>query len=109
MATHHAKPNEIVDLQTWADDLPVEKSKVIVKTKEMQLARLVLLAGQEFKEHLVAGPITVHCIEGEIEFFAMETSQTMTAGQLVYLERGQPHALTAKSDSIILLTIVFVD
>ena len=109
MATHHAKPNEIVDLQTWADDMPVEKTKVIVRTEDMELARLVLLAHQEFKEHRVAGPITVHCIQGEVEFFAMESAQTLTAGQLLYLERGQPHALRAKSDSIILLTIVFID
>jgi quercetin dioxygenase-like cupin family protein len=109
MATHHATPNEIVDLQTWANDLPVEKSKVIVKTREMELARLVLLAGQEFREHQVTGPITVHCIKGEVEFSAMESTQKLTAGQLLYLEQGQPHALKATSDSIILLTIVFID
>ena len=46
MATHHAKPNEIVDLATWADDMPVEKSKVIIRTSELELARLVMSAGQ---------------------------------------------------------------
>lgn len=109
MATHHAKPNEIFDLATWADDMPVEKSKVIIRTSELELARLVMSAGQEFREHKVAGPITVHCVKGEIDFSAMGSTQTLAAGQLLYLEPGQPHALTAKVDSVILLTIVFVD
>jgi len=30
MATHHASPGEIVDLATWAQDVPNEKTKVIV-------------------------------------------------------------------------------
>jgi len=27
MATHHAAPGEIVDLASWADDLPNEKQR----------------------------------------------------------------------------------
>lgn len=109
MSTHHAKPNEIVDLKTWAQDMPTEKTKAIVKTKQMELARLVILAGEEFKQHHVSGPITVHCIQGEIDFCAMGSTKTLQAGQLLYLESGQPHALKAHSDAVILLTIVFVD
>ena len=32
MATHHASPSEIVDLETWSQDLPGEHAKAIVKT-----------------------------------------------------------------------------
>jgi hypothetical protein len=31
----------------------------------MELARLVIPAGHGFKEHTVAGPITIHGIKGE--------------------------------------------
>ena len=107
MATHHAKPNQIVDLRTWAQDIPTEKSKVILKTKDMELARLVIPAGSTFKEHHVSGPITVHCINGNFSFTAMGHTQTLNPGQLVYLEAGIPHSLKAISDSVVLLTIVF--
>ena len=66
MATHHASPSEIVDLETWAQDLSSEHAKAIVKTPEMELARLVFPAGSEFPDHKVSGPIVVHCIKGEI-------------------------------------------
>mgnify|MGYP003381539457 CR=1 FL=1 len=107
MATHHAKPNEIVDLATWSQDLAVEKTKVVLKTQELEVARLVLPAGKILKEHQVSGPITVHCIAGSTEFTAMGISQTLNPGQLVYLPADELHALNAITDSIILLTIVF--
>lgn len=107
MATHHAKANEIVDLKTWSQDIPVEKSKAVLKTNELEVARLVLPAGKALKEHQVTGPITVHCIGGSIEFTAMGVTQQLNPDQLLYLAPDEPHALTAITDSIILLTIIF--
>ena len=43
----------------------------VSKTEEMELIRLVLAAGKVLPNHKVAGPITVHCIEGKIEFTTM--------------------------------------
>jgi quercetin dioxygenase-like cupin family protein len=107
MATHHASPGEIVDLKTWAQDLPNEHTKVIVKTDEMELVRLVIPAGKEFPNHKVSGPVVVHCISGEIELTALGATQALTSGQLVYLMPGEPHSVSAKAVSVVLLTIVF--
>ena len=107
MATHHASPGEIVDLAIWAQDVPNEKTKVIAKTDEMELVRLVLPAGKEFADHKVSGPCVIHCISGEVECPAMGTTQALTSGQLLYLMPGEPHAVRAVADSVVLLTIVF--
>ncbi|WP_340123666.1 hypothetical protein [Methylobacter svalbardensis] len=107
MATHHAAPNEIVDLATWAQDVPNEKTKVIVKTDEMELVRLTFPAGKEFANHKVSGPCVIHCITGEIECAAMETIQVLTPGQLLYLMPDELHSVKAVVDSVVLLTIIF--
>ena len=107
MATHHASPAEIVDLDTWANDIPNEQTKAIVKTEEMELARLVIPAGKEIPTHKVSGPIVVHCINGKIEFTAMGTTQMLISGQLLHLLPDEPHSLKAVEDSVVLLTIVF--
>jgi quercetin dioxygenase-like cupin family protein len=107
MATHHASPSEIVDLETWAQDLPNEHSKAIVKTPDMELARLVFRAGGEFSDHKVSGPIVVHCIKGEIEFVAMGAARILKTDQLLYLMPDEPHSIRAISDSVVLLTIIF--
>jgi quercetin dioxygenase-like cupin family protein len=107
MATHHARPNEIVDLKTWAQDMGSEKNKAVMRTKELEVARLVIPAGKEFREHQVSGPITVHCVEGSISFTALGVTQDLTAGQLLYLEPDEPHSLIGITDAVVLLTIIF--
>ena len=107
MATHHASPAEVIDLGTWAQDLPNEKTKAIVKTDEMELARLVIPAGKEIPTHKVTGPIIVHCISGEIELTAMGKTQLLTPNQLLYLMSDEPHLVKAVEDSVVLLTIIF--
>jgi|SRR5699024_16823 len=107
MATHHASPAEVVDLETWAQDLPHEKTKVIVKADEMELARLVIPAGKEIPTHKVTGPIIVHCISGQIELAAMGKTQRLMPNQLLYLMPDEPHLVKAIEDSVVLLTIIF--
>lgn len=107
MATHHAAPGEIVDLASWADDLPSEKTKVIIKTNEMELARLVIPKGKEYPNHKVSsGPIVVQCVQGRVELTATGSTQELHSGQLLYLTAGEPHSLKGVEDSVILLTIL---
>ncbi len=107
MATHHASPSEIVDLETWAQDLPNEHSKTIVKTDEMELARLVFPAGGEFPTHKVSGPVVIHCVNREIECAAMGETRSLKPGQLLYLMPDEPHSLRAITNAVVLLTIIF--
>jgi quercetin dioxygenase-like cupin family protein len=106
MATHHAAPGEIVDLARWADDLPNEKTKVIIKTAKIELARLVIPKGKEYPNHDISGPIVVQCIQGKIEFTAMRATQELHSGQLLYLMPDEPYSLKAVEDAVILLTIL---
>ena len=109
MATHHASAGEIVDLKTWAKDLEVEKSKVIVKTTGIELARLVIDAGVDMHHSnycSVKGVVVIHCIEGEITLKTPGTTKSIEKGQLVFLDGGTEHALFGVKNSIVLLTIV---
>ena len=107
MATHHATPGEVVNLDTWANDLATDQTKAIAKTEEMELVRLVLSAGEHVPNHKVSGPITVQCVKGKIEFTAMGATQEIAQGELLYLMPGEPHSVKAIENAVILLTIVF--
>ncbi len=109
MATKHAEPGEIVDLGSWAQDLPEEKSKAIAKTARLELARLVIDAGKDMHESgfcHVSGPIVVHCLEGEIELETREKKIRISEGQLTYLPGEAEHAIRGILRSTVLLTIV---
>ena len=109
MATHHAESGEIVDLQTWSSDLKVDKSKVITKTKGLELARLVIEAGVDMHHSdycSVKGATVFHCIEGHVNLKTPNKLISIKQGQLVFLEAGADHALIGVKRSVILLTIV---
>ena len=107
MSTHHANPGEVVDLKTWADDQPDDRTKAIVKTDEMELIRIYIQSGKTIPNHKVNGPITVHCIEGKVEFTAMGSIKELWPGQLLHLMPGEPHSLFGADNSVILLTVIF--
>ena len=109
MATHHAASGEIVDLKSWADDLEVEKSKVIAKTKGLELARIVIDAGVDMHHSnfcSVDGASVFHCIEGKVTIKTLDDEICVRQGQLVFLEAGVEHALIGVEKSVVLLTIV---
>lgn len=108
MATRHAAPGEVVDLATWGDELPGIHSKTIAKHRPLELARIVLRAGETWSEHRVSGPITIQCLRGRIQCSALGRDRVLTAGQLIYLDGGEPHALYAETNADVLLTIVLV-
>jgi quercetin dioxygenase-like cupin family protein len=106
MATPNAVPGEIVDFASWANDLPNAKTKVITKTDEMGLARLVIAKGKEFLDHKVSGSVVIQCMQAKIKFTAMGMTQELHPGQLLYLMPGEPHSLKDVEDAVVLLTIL---
>jgi quercetin dioxygenase-like cupin family protein len=108
MATRHAESAEVVDLATWGDELPKAHSKTIARDERVELARIVLGAGETWGEHTVPGPIVIQCLTGRIRCRAEGEDRVLGPGTLLYLRGGEPHALNAEQDSTALLTIVFV-
>ena len=48
----------------------------------------------------------VECIEGHVEFHVGDSKRELTAGKFLYLTGGDSHSLLAKTDSIVLVTIL---
>lgn len=105
MSLQHLKPGEPVSI-LLGTNLPTSQTTTLVKTKELEVIRLVLRAGKQIPSHQVAGPITVQCLEGRVEFSAQGKAQVLVAGQLLYLNANQPHALLGLTDAAVLVTIL---
>jgi quercetin dioxygenase-like cupin family protein len=89
----------------WVSISKDAKTTAILKAEELEIVRVVLLAGHEMREHKAPGEITVQCIEGRIEFRTPETSQTLGPGDLIHLRSKEPHALRALTDASALVTM----
>lgn len=106
MAIPHAKSGDVINVTPLAAELAATKTHALLKSGEMELLRLVLPAGKTIAEHKAPGEITVHCLEGHVQFTAFGTTQELTAGRLLHLPAGEPHALHAVEDSSVLVTLL---
>ena len=105
MALRHVEPGEKVSLASKATAAGA-RTAALVKTDRFEAAQLVIGARDKIARHSVPGYATVHCLEGKV---VLETSESieLTAGDWLYLERGQEHSVEAIQDSSLLLTILF--
>ena len=105
MAIHHASSGEVIDIGPLGDRIVNSPTMTLVKTDQLEIIRLMLPAGKEIADHKVAGPVTVQCLEGQIEFHMQHKSLSLERGQLIYLEGNQVHSLKGVQDASVLVTI----
>ncbi len=105
MAQPHLHSGQIGSVRPLGDALAQTQSYALLKAEQLEVIRIVLLAGKSMPEHLVPGEITVQCLEGVLEFRADTEVHLMRPGDFLHLDGGVPHALTAKEDTSVLVTI----
>ncbi len=106
MALRHATSGEIVGIGPLGSTIDEVPSTAIVRDDHIEVMRLVLAAGKGVPEHEIAGPMTLHCLEGAVDVIAHNETKRLRAGQLMYLSGGVAYALQAIEDTSILATMV---
>lgn len=106
MAISHAKSGEVIGVRPLGSGLAAASTTTLVKTKTLEIIRLVVLAGKDIPEHQTRGEITVQCLEGRVAFTAGTVTRNLEAHQLLYLSGEEPHSLHGIEDSSLLLTIL---
>ncbi len=105
MALLHARPGEVIDVRPLGARLAQATSTALFKSDTLEVMRLVLPRGKKLLNHRVPGAITIHCLEGVVELEAQQRSTTLQAGEMMYLQGGEPHALLAQQDASVLVTV----
>lgn len=105
MAQPHVPSGEVVSVRPLGTQLAGARTQALLKAEQLEVVRIVLLAGTTMREHQTPGEITVQCIEGRIAFTTRAGAQTLSAGDFVHLRGNEPHALHALEDASALLTI----
>lgn len=106
MALTHAASGEIVSVRPLGSALRESVSATLVRAPHFEVFRFVLPAGKTTPMHEAAGLITIQCLEGEVALDAHGRRQTLRAGDLVYLDDAEPHAVSALTDASLLVTIL---
>lgn len=105
MSLHHLQSGEVADVRPLGAGLAEARSHALFKAEDLEVARLVLRAGEGLPPHAVPGEITLQCIEGRVAFSCNAGGRELAAGQLVHLQGSELHAVRALEDASLLLTI----
>lgn len=84
----------------------VALSNTLIKSPDVEVIRMVLLAGEGRSEPNASDEIMVQCLEGDIAFTTMRAPERLRAGDMVYVAAGEAPALESMEDSSFLLTIM---
>jgi quercetin dioxygenase-like cupin family protein len=87
------------------DPSALPRSTTLLRENGLRCLLLHLKTGEQIPEHQARGAITVHCLQGEVQFSAGAQMADLRAGMLVSLAAGDPHALAARQESLLLVTL----
>ncbi|MDD2927214.1 cupin domain-containing protein [Rhodoferax sp.] len=105
MAQQHLQAGSKVNLSPLGPGMAGARTTAIVKGRQLEVVRVVLQAGQHMKEHKAPGEMTVHCMEGCLEFRTPGVHHVLEPGDFIHLEAATPHSLLAVRDSSALVTM----
>ncbi|MGY6258049.1 hypothetical protein ACXIVK_31760 [Paraburkholderia caledonica] len=108
MAISHLSSGDVASLLPLGDRLEQTPTTALFKEERLEVMWIVLPAGRGMPVHAVDGPLTVQCIEGEVDLEMNEGHQILRSGDRIYLAAGVPHALTAFQNASLLVTVVLV-
>lgn len=106
MAIEHAAPGDLIDVRPLGEKLSLRDSETLIRTDHLEVFRYVLPAGKVVPEHVASGLMIIQCLEGVVEFEAQGRVQEMVAGTMLYLSDREPHALKAREQSSLLVTVL---
>ena len=105
MALRHAESGERLDVRPFEQQISTQKTTALFKSVDLEVIRLVLLAGKALAPHKVPGEITIQCLEGRLVVQADGEQNALDAGELLFLAGDVVHSVLAVSDSSALVTI----
>jgi len=105
MALSHAQPGQPIDIAPLGSSLAQAASHAILKTRSLELMRIVLPRGTALPPHSVYGELVLQCLEGAVAVEATGEAFELRRHQLVLLPARQAYALRALEDTSLLMTV----
>jgi quercetin dioxygenase-like cupin family protein len=81
-------------------------ARTLVKEGPLRLTIIAIAAGGELPAHRAEGPVTIHLLEGEVVFDAVDNAYPLVAGDVLVLAAGVEHSAHSTTGGLFLLTVV---
>jgi len=106
MAIPHAEPGEMISIAPLGPRLANATTTTLVKTDSLEVIRLIVPADKKIADHRTRGEVTIQCLEGEVGIIVNGVTTVLSQNEMLYLRKGQTHAVRGIQDAALLLTIL---
>lgn len=98
----------ITNLTEQIPDIPADSivSRTIHKDEQATTILFAFAPGQELSEHTAAVAATLYFVQGEADITLGDDALTAQAGTWVQMPPHLPHSITAKTEVLMLLTML---
>lgn len=99
---------QIDDLRALMTEIPEETivSRSIYKDGQTNITLFGFAAGQELTEHTASRPAIIHFLDGEASLTLGDDQREAEAGTWIYMEPHLPHSIVARTQVVMLLTML---
>ena len=99
----------IKDLECLIDSFPPDSilSRNIYQDESIKTILFGFQPGQELSEHTASVPALLHFLRGEANIVLGDEAQAAQSGTWVHLPANLPHSIKAKTETLMLLTLLF--
>ncbi len=108
MAIPHLASGQVASVLPLGPLLADAKTTALFKGPHLEVMRMILPAGKKIAPHHVNGPITIHCLEGEVDVGVENERQILRSGDLLYLAGDVAHDLIAITNTSLLVSVVLL-
>lgn len=79
--------------------------RTLAKSGRFRLTLVAMAAGNEIGTHQADSPMTLHVLEGAIQFRAAGESHDLRGGEVLFFGPGDAHDIRALEESALLITL----
>lgn len=102
-------PNySVIDSLTNSIEIPKDGtlSRTIRRDDRVKVVLFGFSGGQELSQHTASVPAMIEIVQGEVRLTLDGDEKELSAGSWVFMEANVPHAVYAKTDTVMLLTML---
>ncbi|MDQ6612597.1 MAG: cupin domain-containing protein [Gemmatimonadota bacterium] len=82
--------------------------RTLVKDGPLRLTMMGLAPGGVLPSHSAGGPVTIHVLEGEVIFSALDREYPLVSGDVLVIAPDVVHSARSTHGGLFLLTVIFL-
>lgn len=102
-------PNySVIDSLSSTIDIPKDGtlSRTLHRDDHVKVVLFGFAGGQELSQHTASVPAMIQIVQGDVRLTLDGEEKELSAGSWVYMEANLSHAVYAKTDAVMLLTML---